>query len=264
MAVVGHVEWVEFVTVDRLPRAGDVVHSTGLFARAAGGGGVVAGVLSELGAEVDFFTALGRDTFGSSAARALADLGVNAHVAWRDQPTRRAVTMLQRDGGERTIMTIGERLDPSGSDPLPWERLAAAAGAYFTAGDATALAHARRSGTLVVSPRARRALSGEAPSIDALVFSAHDERECEWAAGFAPLARLTVRTEGADGGAWSGECSGRWPAVAPPGPVRDSYGCGDSFAAAFTLALAAGASVAEAVASGARCGARCLTRAGAP
>jgi ribokinase len=264
VVVVGHVEWVEFVTVDRLPRAGDVAHSTGLFARAAGGGGVVAAVLSELGAEVEFFTALGRDSFGEQAAGALAQHGVTAHVAWRDAPTRRAVTLLERDGGERTIITIGDRLDPFGSDPLPWERIGSAAGAYLTAGDASVLAHAREAGVLVVSPRALGALSDRPPAIDALVFSDGDEREREWAVGFRPLARLVVRTRGADGGVWCGESSGSWPAVAPPAPVRDSYGCGDSFAAAFTLGLAEGHSVADAVASGARSGALCLTRPGAP
>ena len=49
-----------------------------------------------------------------------------------------------------------------------------------------------------------------------------------------------VATEGADGGRWWGESEGRWAAVPPPGPVRDSYGCGDAFAAGFTYGLAAG------------------------
>ena len=61
VAVVGHIEWVDFVPVDRFPVPGDVVHAGGSFARAAGGGGVVAGVLAQLGAEVDFFCALGRE-----------------------------------------------------------------------------------------------------------------------------------------------------------------------------------------------------------
>jgi ribokinase len=52
--------------------------------------------------------------------------------------------------------------------------------------------------------------------------------------------------------------------VPPPGAIHDSYGCGDSFAAGFTFALARGASVADAAAVGAERGARCLTRAGAP
>jgi sugar/nucleoside kinase (ribokinase family) len=52
--------------------------------------------------------------------------------------------------------------------------------------------------------------------------------------------------------------------VAPPGPPRDSYGCGDSFAAAFTFALASEASVTEAADLGARWGAKALTVPGAP
>ena len=42
-----------------------------------------------------------------------------------------------------------------------------------------------------------------------------------------------------------------------PGPLVDSYGCGDSFAAALTFALACGDPIADAVAFGARCGAAC-------
>src|SRR5438477_5864593 len=109
LAVVGHVEWVDFIPVKRLPRGGEVIHAPGAFTRAAGGGGVVAAVLAELGAEVDFFCALGRDAHGQAAAEQLAARGIHLHVAWRAQPTRRAVTLLE-GGGERTIVTIGERL----------------------------------------------------------------------------------------------------------------------------------------------------------
>src|SRR5207302_2256015 len=51
VAVVGHVEWVDFIPVERMPRQGEVVHAQDAFARAAGGGGVVAAVLADLGAE---------------------------------------------------------------------------------------------------------------------------------------------------------------------------------------------------------------------
>jgi ribokinase len=104
------------------------------------------------------------------------------------------------------------------------------------------------------------------PDIDALVFSTHDLDEKKWASRIEQRARLQVRTEGACGGRWWGsdERSGRWEAVPPPGQVRDAYGCGDSFAAGFTFALARGSSVTEAAAMGAQCGARCLTQAGAP
>lgn len=269
--MVGHVEWVDFVPVSHLPRPGEVLHAGEAFTRAAGGGGVVAGVVAELGAEVDFFTALGDDADGHAAAEQLTQRGVRLHVDWRSEPTRRAVTMLE-DGGERTIVTIGERLDPRGADQLQWERLAAADGVYMTAGDAQALRLARRAGVVVASPRARTALAVEpegtepsgSPALDALVFSAADRDERSWAERAASRTRLMVATEGADGGRWWGESEGRWRSVPPPGPARDSYGCGDSFAAGFTFALAAGSTVAEAAALGARCGARCLTRAGAP
>jgi ribokinase len=262
VAVIGHVEWVDFIPVTRMPRPGEVIHAEGAFARAAGGGGVVSVALAELGAEVDFFCALGDDPLGHAAAEQLAERGVNAHVAWREQPTRRALTLLEGDG-ERTIVTVGERLEPFGSDELEWERLRDAEGAYFTAGDAAALERAREARVLVASPRGRAALE-HGPAVDALVYSGRDHDESEWARRLERGARLLVETRGARGGAWRGESEGSWGAAAPGGATKDAYGCGDSFAAGFTFALATGAPVAEAVAAGARQGARCLTRAGAP
>jgi ribokinase len=263
VAVVGHVEWVEFVQVNRLPRPGEVIHASATLTRAAGGGGVVAGVLAELGAEVDFYTALGNDGPGRASVEQLTERGVRTHVAWHREPTRRAVTLLE-SGGERTIVTIGSRLDPQGKQRLGWERLRGADGAYVTAGDAAALTSARAARVVVASPRARRALQGDGPTIDALVFSAHDPDERDWAERVRARARLLVATEGAAGGRWWGETDGRWAAIPPPGPIRDAYGCGDSFAAGFTLGLARGASVARAAELGALCGSRCLARAGAP
>jgi ribokinase len=262
-AVVGHIEWVDFVPVPRLPRPGEVIHAGGAFSRAAGGGGVVAGVLAELGAAVDFFTALGDDSHGRAADEQLRQRGVRLHVAWRREPTRRAVTLLE-DGGERTIVTIGDRLDPLGSDDLDWDRLHAADGVYVTAGDAEALKCARAARVVVASPRARTALKSAGTEIDALVFSSNDHDERDWAERSAGQARLLVSTQGADGGRWWGASEGRWQAGRPPGPAVDSYGCGDSFAAGFTYGLASRRSVAKAAELGAKCGARCLTRHGAP
>src|SRR5581483_1353972 len=205
----------------------------------AGGGGVVAVVLSELGAEVDFFCALGDDPHGHAAADQLSDRGVQVHVAWRaGEPTRRAVTLLE-DAGERTIVTVGERLAPDGVDQLEWERLRGADGVYFTAGDTAALTYARDARVLVASPRGRAALEGPAaPPIDALVYSRGDPDEREWAQRLAPHVRLLVETHGAEGGVWRGESSGSWKPAPLEGTPRDSYGCGDSFAAGFTFALA--------------------------
>jgi ribokinase len=262
VAVVGHVEWVEFIELERMPREGEVLGARAAFARAAGGGAVVAAVLAELGAEVEFFTALGDDADGHAAAEQLRQRGIELHVAWRErQPTRRAVTLLGE--GERTIVTVGERLEPSGSDGLPWERLAGADGVYFTAGDGGALERARAARNVVASPRGRSVIE-RGPGIDALIYSARDADECDWVRRLNGSARLLVETRGADGGVWTGESSGSWRAVPAGAPVRDAYGCGDSFAAGFTLGLASNASVAKAAEIGARAGARCLTRPGAP
>lgn len=286
VGVVGHVEWVDFVQVARLPHRGEILAAQDAFTRAAGGGGVAAVVLAELGAEVDFFCALGEDADGRAAARQLTERGVRVQVAWRPQPTRRAITLLE--DGERTIVTIGERLEPRGSDPLDWDLLDGAAGVYFTAGDVGAFAQARRAPVLVASPRGRHALAGardaaeaasrgarqvaEAASrgdiperpIDALVYSGHDPDEAEWAKRLAGRARLLVETQGHDGGIWFGAEQGSWKPTPPPGPPHDAYGCGDSFAAGFTFGLAEGRSVAAAAAIGAERGARCLARVGAP
>jgi ribokinase len=261
VAVIGHVEWVDFLPLGRFPHRGEVIHADGGLTRAAGGGGVAAAVLADLGAEVDFFCALGKDMAGRAAVAQLEDRGVHMQVAWREEPTRRAVTLLE-PGGERTIITIGERLEPRGSDSLDWERLRGAKSVYFTAGDAGALEQARRAPVVVASPRAREVL--ETSMVDAIVFSEGDQDERAWTERAAPHTRLLVATEGERGGRWWGESQGRWSAAPLPGPPRDAYGAGDSFAAAFTLGMGRGDSIDEAAALGARAGALAMTRVGAP
>jgi ribokinase len=261
VAVVGHVEWVEFLRVACFPPRGSVTPAEEAFTRAGGGAVIAAAALVELGAQVDFFCALGRDEDGQAAAEELSERGVRVHAAWRETATRRVVTLLEA-GGERTIITVGERIQPSGTDDLEWDLLAGADGAYFTAGDAGAAKRARRAPILVSTPRARDALQDVV--CDALVFSASDADEKAWAERLEPNARLMVATEGARGGRWWGSSEGRWPAAALPGEPRDDYGCGDSFAAGFTLGLAGGLPVLDAALIGAERGAWALTQVGAP
>jgi ribokinase len=257
---VGHVEWVQYAHVPHVPRAGEVVHATEPFEEPAGGGAVVAVQLARLARESLLLTALGDDEPARRSLARLAELGVSVAHATREEPTRRAVTLVD-DRRERTITTIGERLQPLGSDSaLPWGELAQADGVYFTAGDADALRAARGARVVVANPRARDALGHGVP-IDALVLSAGDAVEREAAAPIEAEAELVVMTEGTRGGSYhtrSGT-SGRWAPVPPPGPPVDSYGCGDSFAAGVTYGLAAGMALSDALALGARCGAVCLT-----
>ena len=265
VAVIGHVEWVEFVRLADYPPRGGLEQATRVAEHAGGGAVVAAAVLASLGAEVEFFCALGDVERAQRSERELTARGATVHAARRSQPSRFVFTMLD-DGGERTIVTVGERLQPAGDDALDWDRLTAIDGVYFTAGDDRALAAARSARTLVVTPRAGDHAAGlsTAPQVDATVFSADDRDEVRWASDWEPRSRLLVATEGAEGGHWWGESSGRWPAAPVPGPIRDTYGCGDAFAAGLMFGLASGRPIAEAAAIGARCGAEMLTRVGAP
>jgi ribokinase len=263
VAVVGHVEWVEFVRGDHAPAEGEIVHASDAFEEPAGGGAVAAVQLARMAEACELFTALGADDLAERTRARLPQLGVSVHAAERHGPTRRGFTFL--DGrGERTITTVGDRLEPRGQDPLDWKILADVDGVYVTAGDEDALRAARRSRVLVASPRAGHVLAESGVKLDALVFSDRDELESAFARALEPRPALLVATRGAEGGSYetSDERHGRWSPVAPPGPIEDSYGSGDSFAAAFTYGLAAGEGIEGALRLGAEAGAACLTRRG--
>jgi ribokinase len=263
IAVVGHVEWVQFLRVDHLPLRGEIQSARREKAQAGGGAVVAAAALAEMGAQVDFYGAVGSDAMGDSAIEELSERGITVQMARRPGPTREVITLLDRVS-DRTILPIGERIQPSGADELDWDRLAEADAVYVTAGDAGALQHARAARVLVATPRLRERLEHPDVYIDALVFSITDANEMRWAERLRLDTRLMVATDGGDGGRWWGESEGHWSAVPPPGPVRDTYGCGDAFAAGFTYGLGAGRSVAQAAENGARWGAEMLTRVGAP
>ena len=106
VAVVGHVEWVQFARVEHVPRAGEVVHAHEPFEEPAGGGAVAAVQLARLAEGAAFVTALGDDEHGRRSVERLGELGVEVRASWRAEPTRRAVTLVD-DARERTITTIG-------------------------------------------------------------------------------------------------------------------------------------------------------------
>ncbi|MDP4831087.1 MAG: PfkB family carbohydrate kinase [Cyanobium sp. MAG_185] len=256
LAVVGHVEWVSFVAVEQLPVAGSIDRATAFLEEPAGGGAVVAVQLARLsGKRVRFFTSLGRDATGERSAERLTELGLDLEVAWRDAPTRRGVSFVDR-AGDRSITVIGERLAPLARDPLPWADLAGCDGVFVTAADAAALQHCRRARLLGVTPRVGLPLlEASGVSCDALIGSALDPGEQVPAGALSRPPRLRIATEGAAGG-WS-EPGGHFAAQALVAPPVDSYGCGDSFAAGVMAGLAAGWSAAAAIGLGARCGAEC-------
>ena len=261
VAVVGHVEWVEFVRVEHVPRPGEIVHSLERWEEPAGGGAVAAVQLARLNGGVSFFTGLGDDELGRRSRDLLEAHGVTVHSGPVGEPQRRAFTYVDGDG-ERTITVLGHKLLPSGEDArLPWEELARCDAVYFVSGDVSALRAARRSRVVVAAARELPTLRRAAEQLDVLVGSGEDAAEQFDHGELDPPPHTVVTTSGGLGG-WV-RPGGPFRAAPLPGPVEDAYGCGDCFAAGLTYGLAAGEPIEEAVGIGARCGAEALTRRGA-
>jgi ribokinase len=258
-AVVGHVEWVEFARVARVPQPGEIANASETFEVAAGGGSVAAVQLARLAGDCTFFTALGDDELGRCSIEELEGLGVRVEAAIRpDGATRRAFTFLD-DAGERTITTLGERLAPQRDDDLPWHELEGVDALYFVAGDAGALRAARAARAVVATARISDLLESAHVQLDAVVGSGVDVSE-----RYHPLdppPDYVAVTDGERGGNWTAVDgrTGKWQAVPLPGPVVDAYGCGDSFAAGLAFGLGSGRDIDAALALAARCGATCIT-----
>lgn len=260
VAVVGHVEWCEFAVVPRMPAAGEIVHASHTFEQPAGGGAVAAVQLSKLAGAATLFTTFGDDETGHRAQAELVELGLELEGGFRPKTQRRAFVHLD-SGGERTITVLGPRLGPSGADDLNWDILDETDAVYVTAGDVAAVQQARRARTLVATPRGLETLAMAHVELDALVASGRDPGELYRPGDLDPVPRVVVRTLGAAGGEWetAGGERGRWGPAPLPGPVKDAYGAGDSFAAGLTYGLGAGWEIEKAVELAARCGAACLT-----
>jgi ribokinase len=255
-AVVGHIEWLEFVPIEHVPRPGEIVHASESWEQAAGGGSVAAVQLAQLADSVDFFTVLGSDEHGELARVELEARGITVHATVADAPQRSGFTFLD-DTGERTITTIGRKLHPRGHDEtLPWHELGRCEAVYFCAGDADALIAARRARVLVATARELSTLRQGSVELDALVSSGKDEAERYHPGQIDPEPRLVVTTSGRLGG-WAQPGGPYTAAPLPPDPA-DAYGAGDCFAAGLAFALAAGLEGLAALDFAARCGAGAL------
>jgi ribokinase len=261
VAVVGHVEWVEFARVDHVPAPGEIVHALETWEEPAGGGAVAAVQVANLAGSCLFFTALADDDLGRRSREELEARGVTVHATQAPGTQRRALTHVD-EHGERTITVLGDKLLPSGEDAsLPWEELRRCAAVYFVSGDIAALRAARHCPVLVATARELATLRRAGVEVDVLVGSGEDAAERFETGELEPEPGVVVTTAGQLGG-WI-RPGGPFRAAPIPGPVSDAYGCGDCFAAGLTYGLAAGKPVDEAVAVGAQCGAMVLTGRGA-
>ena len=257
VAVVGHVEWIRFCRVERVPGPGDIAHSMEDWEQAGGGGGVAALQLARLAGDAMLFTSLGDDELGRRSREELELRGVRVFSTAVREPQRWAFTHVD-ETGERTITTVGRKLRPRGNDDsLPWHELHDADAVFFVAGDGDALRRARAARVLTATTRELAVLRRAAVQLDALIGSGKDEAERYHPGDLEPLPALVVTTSGALGG-WS-QPGGPYSAAAVPGPIEDTYGAGDCFAAGLTYALAASQGAAEAIAFAARCAAAALT-----
>ena len=261
VAVVGHVEWIEFVRVDTVPRPGEIVGAQETWGEPAGGGGVAAVELARLAGESLLFCRLGGDELGRKSREGLEAAAVRVRSPNSDDVQRRGFCFVD-DVGERTITVLGDKPRPQGGDgTLPWEELAGVDGVYFTAGDAEALRQARRARVLVATARELPTLHAAGVELDALVASGDDEAERYQPGDLDPPPKLVVTTAGSLGG-WA-QPGGPYQAAAAPGPHEDTYGAGDCFAAGLTYALAKRMEIGDALAFAAERGALALTRRGA-
>ncbi|HET9724584.1 MAG TPA: PfkB family carbohydrate kinase [Actinomycetota bacterium] len=258
-AVLGHVEWMTFGLVDRLPASGEIAHCLDWWEAPAGGGAVAAVQLQRLTGDCTFFTALGGDIVGERAHLELEGMGLRVHVARRPAQSRRGFTFIEASG-ERTITTLGERLHARADDPLPWDEFERTDCVYVCAADAGALRLARRARVVVATSRVAGLLAEAGVRLDAVVGSSSDPSERFDPADLPELPDVVVRTEGRRGGSFetADGRTGRYQAVEPPDLLVDTYGAGDTFAAGLTFALGRGDDVDAALSVAARCGAWCV------
>ena len=259
-------------------------------ARPGGGGANTAAWLARLGVPVVFVGCVGDDEAGREAARSLAEAGVDARLAVRPGRTGACVVIVGPDG-ERTMLTdpgANARLEPGdvpGDEIRTGGHLHVSGYALLRAGSrpaaVAALAAAREAGvaasvdpasTAPLAEVGRDAFLGMALGAGTII-ATRDEaevltgsREPEVAAPRLLQGRDEVVLKlGGEGAVWAGADGGavRVPAAAPPGPVIDSTGAGDAFAAAWLAARREGRGPRAALEAACGLAARVVARPGA-
>ena len=255
--VIGHIEWINFLKVDLLPKPGIISHANKSLELPAGGGALIAKTLYELtNNEIHFFTSLGKDYYGEKSFDFFKKIGINLHVAWRSEPTRKGFSLIDKNG-ERSITIIGKRLAPSFNDDLDWNILCDMDGIFITAGDNNLFKKAREANILCTTPRVGIDLINQSKvNLDALIGSNLDPDESFLLSDLNEKHRYVIKTEGEKGGIYIP--GGRFNAINNNYPEIDSYGCGDSFAAGILYGLAESWPIEKAVKLGTVLGRNCI------
>jgi len=109
IAVVGHVEWVEFARVEHAPAPGEIVHALETWEEPAGGGAVAAVQLANLAGSCLLFTALADDDLGRRSHEELGARGVTVHAG--QAPGTPGVTEAPRRSKSDAIAVDGTVVD---------------------------------------------------------------------------------------------------------------------------------------------------------
>tara|TARA_Y100000589_G_scaffold63550_1_gene54840 strand:- start:9633 stop:10517 length:885 start_codon:yes stop_codon:yes gene_type:complete len=256
-AVIGHVEWVNFLKVDYFPKKGIISHAKKSLELPAGGGVLIARTLFELtNNDVHFFTSLGKDLYGQKSYKLLKEMGLKLHVSWRDEPTRKGFSLIDKEC-ERSITIIGKRLSPLFSDNLDWEILRNMDGVFITAGDENIFKTSREAKVLCTTPRAGiQIINDSEVLLDGLIGSKIDPDESFSFADLKQKPRFIIKTEGEKG------CisypGGHFDAIINDNPILDSYGCGDSFAAGILFGMSSDWSIEKTIKLGTVLGRNCI------
>jgi ribokinase len=269
--------------------AGDTAASIAL--RPGGSGANTAAWLGHLRAPTVFVGCVGDDAFGRDAARALGEAGVTPRLAVGGTAVTGAVIVLVDAAGERTMLPDSGANAELAPEHLPGDVFLP--GGHLHLSGYTLLRPSTRPAALAALAAAREA--GMTTSIDAVsaapladagaesfrrladgvgtALVTRDEAEVlcgsrdpeAVAAALLPGFGEVVLKLGADGAEWRGPGGGlaRAAAAAPAGPVVDTTGAGDAFAAGWLAARREGREPEAALARACCVAATAVTRRGA-
>ena len=261
VAVVGHVEWIEFARVERVPLAGEIVHALEAWEEPGGGGAVAAVQLAKLAGERPVSDRARR-------RRGRAPRQGRARAPRRARGGRLAARAPA--AGVRLCGLRGRADDHRDRRAARPEGVRPAALARARA-DGRGLLHGRRRGRRAcraLGPHACRDRARNRGPGRGAAFGWTRSCRAPRTAGeryapgdLDPPPLLVARTAGPAGGAFetADGRSGRWPPAPAPAPLADAYGAGDCFAAGLTFGLGEGRSIDDALELGSRCGAACMT-----
>jgi ribokinase len=257
VAIVGSYGVGLTVELDRAPEAGETVIGRTFRADHGGKGSNQAVGCARLGAQVDFLTAIGDDTFGHEALALWHAENVRAEAILCESATMTAPILVEPSGENRIVVVPGALAELSRAHVDMFAPRIAAADVCVVQLEIPvdtalyALEVARAAGVRTVLNPAPAPPAPIAPDVDYVTPNETEAPSVREARG------TVVLTLGARGAAIGDDVVPAFPAS----PV-DTTGAGDAFTAAFAVALAEGLTDLEAVRWGCAAGAHMVERAG--